>query len=136
MKQNKIESIIRRGLSFVLLSLLLPLGVGAQTNYDLWVGGVQVTSANAGNIISDNIISYGGKVEFNPEKNTLTLDDVKISNGCIVSKLSSLTIIIKGDVTLDCSKDSCTAIRSESFAPLTIVKGEDKCILRISQTLQ
>ena len=131
MKQNKIESIFRRGLSFVLLSLLLPLGVGAQTNYDLWVGGVQVTSANAGNIISDNIISYGGKVEFNPEKNTLTLDDVKISNGCIVSKLSSLTIIIKGDVTLDCSKDSCTAIRSESFAPLTIVKGEDKCILRI-----
>lgn len=115
----------------MLLSLLLPLGVGAQTNYDLWVGGVQVTSANAGNIISDNIISYGGKVEFNPEKNTLTLDDVKISNGCIVSKLSSLTIIIKGDVTLDCSKDSCTAIRSESFAPLTIVKGEDKCILRI-----
>ena len=44
MKQNIIQSIIRRGLSFVLLSLLMPIGAWGQTEYGLTVGGVVVTS--------------------------------------------------------------------------------------------
>ena len=57
MKQNIIQSIIRRGLSFVFLSLLMPLGVGAQTNYDLWIGNTQVTSENAGDVLGDGKVA-------------------------------------------------------------------------------
>jgi|GEM_PF-7028447 len=38
------------------------------TYYDLWVGGTQVTSHNAANVFGD------GKVSYNSETNTLTLD--------------------------------------------------------------
>ena len=131
MKQNIIQSIIRRGLSFVLLSLLMPIGAWGQTEYGLTVGGVVVTSENAESITGDNI---QGSVSFDPSTNTLTLNDATISgttisNGCIVSGLSSLNIILKGNSTLDCSQDSCTAIRSVANAALTITKGEDECFL-------
>ena len=117
-----------RQLSLFFALLLLPMGVWGQTEYGLTVGGVEVTSANAENIIGD------GTVSFNPSTNTLTLDGatisgMTISNGCIVSGLSSLNIVLKGNSTLDCSNDSCTAIRSVANAALTITKGEDECSL-------
>ncbi len=120
-----------RQLSLFFALLLLPMGVWGQTEYGLTVGGVEVTSANAENIIGDNI---QGTVSFNPSTNTLTLDGATISgttisNGCIVSGLSSLNIVLKGNSTLDCSNDSCTAIRSVANAALTITKGEDECSL-------
>lgn len=100
-------------------------------SYNLTVGGVTVTKANANKITGDNI---QGTVSFNPSTNTLTLNDATISgttisNGCIVSGLSSLNIVLKGNNTLDCSQDSCTAIRSVANAALTITKGEDECSL-------
>lgn len=100
-------------------------------SYNLTVGGVTVTKANANKITGDNI---QGTVSFNPSTNTLTLNDATISgttisNGCIVSGLSSLNIVLKGYNTLDCSQDSCTAIRSVANAALTITKGEDECSL-------
>ena len=52
---------------------------GAQTKYDIWVGGVQVTSANASNITGGDIKS--GTVTFKQSTNgvyTLTLTNVKI----------------------------------------------------------
>ena len=90
-----------------------------------------VTSENAESITGDNI---QGSVSFDPSTNTLTLNDAiisgtTISNGCIVSGLSSLNIVLKGNNTLDCSQDSCTAIRSVANAALTITKGEDECSL-------
>lgn len=100
-------------------------------SYNLTVGGVTVTKANANKITGDYI---QGTVSFNPSTNTLTLNDATISgttisNGCIVSGLSSLNIVLKGNNTLDCSQDSCTAIRSVANAALTITKGEDECSL-------
>ena len=120
-----------RQLSLFFALLLLPLGVWGQTEYGLTVGGVEVTSANAENITGSYI---EGAVSFDPLTNTLTLDGATISgttisNGCIVSRLSSLNIILKGNSTLDCSQDSCTAIRSVANAALTITKGEDECSL-------
>jgi len=100
-------------------------------SYNLTVGGVTVTKANANKITGAYI---QGTVSFNPSTNTLTLNDAiisgtTISNGCIVSGLSSLNIVLKGYNTLDCSQDSCTAIRSVANAALTITKGEDECSL-------
>jgi len=110
---------------------LLPQSVWGQTEYGLTVGGVVVTSENAESIIGDNI---QGSVSFDPSTNTLTLSSAlvsgtTISNGCIVSGLSSLNIVLKGNNTLDCSQDSCTAIRSVANAALTITKGEEECSL-------
>lgn len=100
-------------------------------SYNLTVGGVTVTKANANKITGDYI---QGTVSFNPSTNTLTLNDAiirgtTISNGCIVSGLSSLNIVLKGNNTLYCNNDSCTAIRSVANAALTITKGEDECSL-------
>ncbi len=110
---------------------LLPQSVWGQTEYGLTVGGVVVTSENAESITGGNI---DGSVSFDPSTNTLTLNDATISgttisNGCIVSGLSSLNIVLKGNNTLDCRQDSCTAIRSVANAALTITKGEDECSL-------
>jgi len=122
---------MKRLLSITLLALLIPIGMRAQgtTNYDLWIAGTQITSANA-----SEISVLKGTVSFNPSTNTLTLNDATISgttisNGCIVSGLSSLNIVLKGNNTLDCSQDSCTAIRSVAKAALTITKGEEECSL-------
>ena len=48
------------------------------TNYNLWVGGVQVTSDNASNITGDRIT--GGTVSFDAGTNTLTLNNATISS--------------------------------------------------------
>ncbi len=53
---------------------LLPIAAQAEdtVKYNLWVGSTQVTSANAGDILHD------GKVRFDPDTATLTLDNANI----------------------------------------------------------
>lgn len=100
MKQNIIQSIIRRGLSFVFLSLLMPLGVGAQTtNYDLWIGNTQVTSANASNIQAQYLSA--GTAVFDANTNTLTLTGATIGYGGVQSGLENLTIVFNGANTIE-----------------------------------
>lgn len=99
MKQNIIQSIIRRGLSFVFLSLLMPLGVGAQTDYDLWIGNTQVTSDNASNIQAQYLTA--GTAVFNANTNTLTLTGATIGYGGIQSGLGNLTIVFNGTNTIE-----------------------------------
>ena len=98
MKQNIIQSIIRRGLSFVLLSLLMPLGVGAQ-EYALWIGNTQVTSDNASNIQADYLTA--GTAVFNANTNTLTLTGATIGYGGVQSGLGNLTIVFNGANTIE-----------------------------------
>ena len=95
MKQNIIQSIIRRGLSFVLLSLLMPLGVGAQ-EYALWIGDVQVTSANANDVLGDGTVSFSqsGGQEAAPTS-TLTLNGATITAPVKVG-LPNLILDIQG----------------------------------------
>lgn len=99
MKLNIIQSLIRRGLSFVFLSLLMPLGVGAQTNYDLWIGDIQVTSENASNIQADNLTA--GTAVFDASTNTLTLTGATIGYGGVQSGLENLTIVFNGTNTIE-----------------------------------
>lgn len=99
MKQNIIQSIIRRGLSFVFLSLLMPLGVGAQTNYNLWIGNTQVTSANASDIQAEYLTE--GTAVFDANTNTLTLTGAAIGYGGVQSGLGNLTIVFNGANTIE-----------------------------------
>ena len=66
------------------------------TPYGLTVAGVEVTSENAGNITGANITS--GTVSFDPQTNTLRLDNASISayNDSIVSGLENLTVFLVG----------------------------------------
>lgn len=47
---------------------------GSTTSYPVWVGSTQVTSANKSDILDD-----GGKAKYNPETNTLTLNNPSVS---------------------------------------------------------
>jgi hypothetical protein len=53
-----------------------------ETGYDLWIAGVQVTSANAGDLtaIPGVSVEQGGKARYDPESNTLTLNGAHINN--------------------------------------------------------
>ena len=126
MKKLNYQTIKGRCFKALIVLLLAPLSSWAQ---DLTVGGVEVTSGEY--LISDNI---EGLVSFDASTNTLTLENATITggymtNGCITSGLSHLTIYLIGENKI-CSTDSSTAIRSTANeASLTIVKGDDNCKL-------
>lgn len=81
------------------------------TTYDIWVGGEQVTSANAGGVTGSNIT---GAVSYDPGINTLTLDNASITattvSGAVYQNdtmgiyvkgsISNLTIELKGSNTI------------------------------------
>ena len=48
----------------------------APVGYNLWVGSTQVTSANLNNVLGDSTAT----VKFDPDTNTLTLEDAKIAS--------------------------------------------------------
>ena len=79
----------------------------AVTNYDLWVGGVQVTEENAGDVLGD------GKVSYDAENHTLTLNGATITESYkyaedpddyaaiyTAAEIDSLTINVTGDNTV------------------------------------
>lgn len=66
-------------------------------SYGITVAGVEVNSENASNITGDNITA--GTVSFNPQTNTLTLNNASISayDAPIVSGLENLTVFLVGE---------------------------------------
>lgn len=102
-RQNLIRRLQKLSVSFALL--LLPIGAWAE-DYDLWVGGVQVTSENAQDVLSGNEI---GTISFNAATNTLTLSSINnvafqsSDNPYIVNGLGNLTIYLDGDNYVWCS---------------------------------
>ena len=124
----------------VLMAMLLaPKGAWAEaSDYDLWVGGVQVTVANATSGITGSNIT-NGTVTFDASTNTLTLNKATVTGSYssggspILSRLDALTIVIKGSCVLS-SSDSCTAIRAEGTGDhvLTLKSGDTSCSLQFS----
>lgn len=126
-----------RWLILLLALLTTPLGLRAQDSYGITVAGVEVTSDNASDILSEDQTN-AGKVSYDAQTNTLALNGAYISgytstNGCITTNRSALNIAISGNNTLDCSGDSCTTIRStrQNGGTLTFVKGGDHCSLTL-----
>jgi hypothetical protein len=112
--------------------------------YDLWVGGVQVTSANAQNIIGDNIkaVTEGNpySVSYNETTNTLSLVNAKIESDGITCEgdlnvsVTNSTIIrgITCGGDLDISSIGTNSIyypvtsSSKTGATLTLQHGDDE----------
>lgn len=99
--------------TLLLLSILvLSTFVGFAKNYEINVGGVEVTSDNASNVTGGAI--RGGKVTYDATTNTLTLTDVSISRSGSSDraihnrKCEDLTIVMAG--TCSFSGSGCSTI--------------------------
>lgn len=87
-------------LTALLLTALLPTAAMAEEAYNLWVGGVQVTSANAGDIFGDGTAKYEGDAAGG----NLTLTNAVITGTynhlSIVGTNLNLTVTLSGENTL------------------------------------
>ena len=95
----------------MLISLVTVMSVSASavetTTYDLWVGGVQVTSANKDNIV---VPDATGSATYDPDTKNLTLDNFSYTGegyhyagnvyALIYSQNIDLKIVLKGTNTL------------------------------------
>ena len=102
--------------------------------YDLYVGGVQVTSANKNNITDDYTLS--GSFRFDATSNTLYIDGTGVQGGASITTtdkhgienvgLESLTIKVKGQCSINVESNSYqqlyNCIYSYNEVPLAIVK--------------
>ena len=103
-----------RKLSLLLALLLLPIGVWAE-NYGLTVAGVQVTDANALNVLGDQETPT---VVFDATTNTLTLNGAEINGKITYNGTSNLTIAFSGTNAVSTSETSAIQYGgSESVRP-------------------
>ena len=97
--------------------------------YNLWVGGVQVNSGNASNILNDEIYDDNNPTAvFDSSTNTLTLNKVRIdasNNEAIVSDLANLTIFLVGENCINGS-NGFTFNKSSSVEKATITFTTDE----------
>ena len=112
---------------FALMALMASVTAGAEA-FDLWVAGTQVTTENQDDVLGDgNVIFY----DF-AEPNKLIIRNTTIDGGdaaAIKSALSSLNIVIDGDVALEGSigldltgenQISCFSVSKRNQQTLTI----------------
>ena len=132
MKQNIIQSIIRRGLSFVLLSLLMPIGAWGQ-DYAIRVAGVDVTSQNADGVTGEGI---HGSVTYDAAQGALILDDATITGNIVATGGTALKIKVKGENVINAGTSSAIqAITEPNFIDLEFIKeGTGDCSLQLNST--
>jgi len=111
------------------------------TSYDLWIAGTQVTSLNAADLsVIDGVT---GTASFDPDTNTLTLEDATItyaSNGgvTIASSLSDLTIAFSGTNTISAPTSGSTRRAVDTYwggtETLTLSGADDAAALTVQTT--
>ena len=116
-------------LSFLLVGLLMSTAMTAQ-DYCLDVGGINVTSANCGNIKGPTII---GKVWFDPATRTLTLRNatinVKNDDGIEMESIywnyvgEDLTIVLEGTNIINVIQDDNYVYHAISLSQTAIITG-------------
>ena len=113
-----------------LLFALFTLTASAQANYNLHICGTQVTSENCNDL--SVIDGVSGIVNFNPETNTLTLDNATINFSTepleykqpISGNMENLTILLKGSNYVKYALDGNSNIVIQNFGNLTITSSE------------
>ena len=113
-----------------------------RVSYGITVAGVEVNSENASNITGDNITA--GTVSFNPQTNTLTLNNATIVNdgsdpepmetpGVYYSGTDDFTINLIGTNTIN--SGNCSAIRGGQTPKLIFTKaGEQPASFQMETT--
>ncbi len=105
--------------------------------YDLWVGGVQVTDANASNITSAAIT--GGKVRYVPSSKNLIIGDgtvINYSGDCINSSIDGLSILFSGSATITTTTGTAaySGLYLKGATSLSSYKNEKAPVVKISAT--
>lgn len=137
-------------LFFTMLIMLCTCFFASAEEYNVWVGGVQITDENAADILGD------GKAVFDAETNTLTLDNVTLSayydfsapennkpETASIYSLQELNILVKGTCSLYTSAKNSyndygiyckrpTAQNGEMRDALTITGYDDEAKLTVS----
>ena len=101
-KQNQLTIRMLRGVMLLMTLLLVPIGAWAE-DYDLTVAGVQVTDANALNVLGDQETPT---VVFDAASNTLTLSGAEINGEITYNGTSDLTIAFSGTNAVSTSETS------------------------------
>ncbi len=87
----------------------------AQTDYNLFVAGVRVTSNNAANITGEGI---SGSVSYNEQTKTLTLNNASINSpnhyGINNAEIDGLNIELIGNNTINSPAYACIALEANS----------------------
>jgi len=120
MKQHLLKNTYAAIVALFIAMMALPTTAQAQTKYDLWICGTQVTSDNCGDL--SEIYGVEGTVKYDPDSKTLTLQNAKLNiKGevyCIWSKINGLTIKVSGTNELN-AVDAVIVV----YAPTTITGG-------------
>lgn len=106
----------------MLREMISPMAAGG---YDIWVAGVEVADENKNNITASGIT--GGKVTYDPDTNTLTLENASITyagGNAIKTYMKDLIVVLYGDNTVtSTSPGDDNAFCTESGGSLTF-KGD------------
>ena len=97
-------------------------------SYNLWVGGVQVTSANANNILGNNTASYDA------ESNTLTLNGVAINSGYEYATSKYAGIYYTGSSPLNIALTGQNKIKGDIDFDIGICSTDPSAVMTISGT--
>ena len=121
MKQHLLKNTYAAIVALFIAMMALPTTAQAQTEYNLWICGTQVTSDNCGDL--SVIDGVKGTVKYDPDSKTLTLEGAKLNaegdNFCIWSKIDGLTIKVSGTNELNAELSAAV----EVYAPATITDG-------------
>ena len=124
MKRKLHQSLIATLVTMLLL--LAGSSVSAQEEYDLWIAGEKVTSANCSDLTA--IPGVYGKVSYDPTTKTLTLEDASINGG--VRSRNELTCVVKGKISITSSSPNRDAMK---FSKNAIIKGNGQLTLKSSK---
>lgn len=94
-------------------------------SYDIWIDNTPISEVNANDVLGD------GKVSYDEQSNTLTLDGAELTSPIFVGK-ESLTIDLKGANSIFINEErESSAIRAEACS-LTILSSTETGILALS----
>ena len=103
------------------------------TNYNLTVAGTQVTSDNKRDILTG---SNEGKVSYDPNTNTLTLNGAEITGGIVYSGAENLTIALKGTNSINNTNGPAinTQAATSASGTIKIIKASDASSAELTAT--
>ena len=112
--------------------LLMPLSAWAE-DYDLWIGDIQVTDANKGNVLGDGTVSFSQSVgaDVGPTY-TLTLNGAALTAPVKVG-LANLTIDVQGANTIT-TDTTCIQNIAANFVPSLTFKSTSDVVGNLTLT--
>ena len=120
MKKYLLKNTYAAIVALFIAMMALPTTAQAQTEYDLWICGTQVTSDNCGDL--SGIDGVEGTVKYDQDSQTLTLEGATINStttNAIVLYMRDLTIKVIGTNSLTTTGDATLSFRG----PLTLTGG-------------